>query len=79
MLLTFRPSTIIKGLVLELDEYPRIWMLEEAPGAPEEFTTWTPAALPCMAVTALVVVRLARSLSFTDAIAPVTSLFLWTP
>ena len=54
-------------------------MEDEAPGAPEAFTICTPEALPCRAWATSVAVRFSRSDSFTDAIAPVTSLFRWTP
>ena len=47
-----RPSTIMSGWLLLLIELtPRIVIDDEAPGTPDELTTFTPATRPCSALT----------------------------
>src|SRR3954447_16644303 len=49
-----RPSTIINGWLLLLIELtPRMVMDDDAPGTPDELTTFRPATRPCSALTKL--------------------------
>ena len=63
----------------EFDEYPRTRMLPDEPGRPVVLITCTPLVFPASDWARLLIVRFSKSEDFNDAIAPVTSDFLWTP
>src|SRR5690606_36147442 len=77
---TCTPSTIYKGSVPAfMEPTPLICTLSLPPGCPELEVTCTPATLPCMARSKDWMGRSSNISPFTEAMAPVTSLRVWSP
>ena len=77
--LTISPSTTYKGSDVPFDEKPRTRIVGDAPGWADVVMRVTPAVFPWRAWPADVIVLFSMSLELTEEIAPVRSLFFWTP
>src|SRR5690606_13668437 len=76
VVLTTTPSNTYKGaLPAEIDPTPLIRTVIPAPGTPTDDWTFTPAILPCMAPSILVVMAPLTASAFRVEMDPVTSLF----
>src|SRR5664280_116253 len=74
------PSITIKGSLLAFkEEPPRILMVLPDPGAPSFEVMDTPATLPLINCSGVVIMPLLKSFAFTVVIEPVKSFFLAVP